>query len=187
MSVTMLDSIRVTAPNIPRTTRKVAGYVTGSGDVPWHSATWAMFPHSHVRIDQAAGLGVPLTSDVADYEPGCKTLGDTMDWLHDRAQRSWWSTVYVGEPYSVNYSMAELTAAVRDAKLRHVQYGVCRPDLNQTEAIGLLNQVDGGTVWVQWATPASNPNMVVPGGHQTLKVANVDVGVTCDSWFARSA
>lgn len=190
MTVTMLDTIGATAANIPASTKKVAGYVTGSGDVLWHRANWALFPHAaHIRIDQAAGVGVPLESDVADYEPGAKTLGDAIDWLRDRAAHHWWSAVYVGEPFHPNYSMAELSSAVIDAQLNRVQYWVCRPDLNEQEAGMMIDRVvvDHGIVAVQWATPASNPDMTVPGGYRSLKEANVDVSVTCDGWFARSA
>ena len=37
---------------------------------------------------------------------------------------------------------------------------------------------------VQWASPTSNPNTIVPGGTQTLADANIDISVTIPSWFA---
>jgi hypothetical protein len=186
--VTMLDSIRVTAGNIPRATAKVAGYVTGSGDVPWTAATWAMFPKSaHVRIDQEPGTGVPAASDVADYEPLAKTLAGAVAWLRDRDARGWWSTVYVGEPDNETYSLARLEAAIKLARITRVSYWLCRPDLDQAEAAALLSSGADGVAAVQWATPASNPTMKVPGGSMTLKEANVDVSVTMPDWFAHSA
>ena len=47
-----------------------AGYVTGSADIKWTAADWALFPGiPHVTIDQGNG-GPVLTAVVRDVEPG---------------------------------------------------------------------------------------------------------------------
>ena len=51
-----------------------AGYVTGSGDIPWNAEDWAKFPNA-VRIDQTpASSPWDATADVDDMERGAVTL-----------------------------------------------------------------------------------------------------------------
>ncbi len=59
---------------------QVAGYVTGTGGVPWTSAQWAAHPGA-VRIDQSP-VNTPAdeTADVLDYESGAAALADLAPW-----------------------------------------------------------------------------------------------------------
>lgn len=55
---------------------RLAGYVTGSGGVPWTAADFAAHPGS-VRIDQTpAGTAWDATADVDDYESGAVQLSE---------------------------------------------------------------------------------------------------------------
>lgn len=176
----MLDTIHGTIDGIPLSAPRVAGYVTGSASVRWTGDDWARFPHAgHVRIDQAAGLGVPLESDCADVEDDCKSVDAALAWLRARSSHHWWSLVYVGSPAL----LTSMRSAVETAHLAKVQYWLCDDSLDQAEAEKLIDQVDGGVVAVQWASPKSNPDTIVPGSNRTLKEANVDLSVTADEWF----
>jgi hypothetical protein len=59
--------------------------------------------------------------------------------------------------------------------------------LSEAEAAKILTTSgDYPVVAVQWASPTSNPNTLVPGSHLTLSEANVDLSITVASWFAHS-
>ena len=174
----MLDAIGGDADNIPATTPKVAGYVTGTGDVPWTAADWARFPQAgHVRIDQSPTLTVWATSaDVADMETGAATEGTVVAQGLVRQAKGWWSFAYVSQ-----VNLASLQDAARAAGLTRLQYWVANWNLDEAEAAA---QLGGDIVAVQWASPTSNPDTIVPGGTQTLADANIDISVTIPSWFA---
>lgn len=57
---------------------QLAGYSTGSGDVPWTAEEWAAHPGA-VRICQDAGAS-DVTADVLDVERGAATIADTAPW-----------------------------------------------------------------------------------------------------------
>src|SRR5215469_2836 len=111
---TMIDAIRVNARNIPRSTRKVAGYVTGTGDVPWTATEWGYFPRAgHVRIDQSPGLAVFAAGHaaVADVECLAGTVASFVHAVRSRiAARVQWSTIY-GTDSTIASAATELQAA----------------------------------------------------------------------------
>ena len=176
----MIDATGADAGNIPVSTPKVAGYVTGADGVPWAEADWARFPHSgHVRIDQSPSLSMWASgaADVADMETGAASLETVIEVARRRStQKRWFSFVYCSKG---NY--AALQEAVAAAELTgRVQYWIASWDLDEAEAV---SQLGGDIVAVQWASPASNPDMTVPGGSQSLAEANVDLSVTVPGWF----
>lgn len=61
---------------------KMAGYITGSGPVPWTDAMFARYPDA-IRIDQAPE-NTPMneTADALDMENGAATLQDIQGWVH---------------------------------------------------------------------------------------------------------
>ena len=60
----------------------LAGYVTGSGEVPWTDAQFSRFPGA-IRIDQSP-VNTPAdeTADVIDMENQAATLDDLVPWVH---------------------------------------------------------------------------------------------------------
>jgi hypothetical protein len=56
----------------------VAGYSTGSGDVPWPESAWAKYPNA-IRICQDPGA-TDTTADVLDIEAGAATFDDAPVW-----------------------------------------------------------------------------------------------------------
>lgn len=182
-TVTMIDAIGADAQNIPRSTPKVAGYVTGSGDVPWAAEDWALFPHAgHVRIDQSPGLGVPYSSDVKDSESGAATTQDLIDWARARQGKNWPSAFYM----STDHLDRDVIPAVERSGLNPALIFLWIADwsLDEAGARALVGRKFGGMecVAVQWASPSSNPGTPVPGGTGTLASANVDLSVAAEWW-----
>lgn len=60
----------------------LAGYITGSGEVPWTDAQFSRFPGA-VRIDQSPqNTPADETADVIDMESEAATLNDLTEWVH---------------------------------------------------------------------------------------------------------
>jgi hypothetical protein len=177
--VVMIDATHSSAGNVPVSTSKVAGYVTGTGNIEWTPSDWARFPSSgHVRIDQSPALAAWASgaADVADVESGAATVASAIAVGLERQKNGWWSFVYVAEG-----NVGALTSAAAAAGLSKLQVWLANWNLDEAEAAAALS---GDVVAVQYASPSSNPSTVVPGGTQTLAEANVDLSVTVPSWFA---
>jgi hypothetical protein len=87
--------------------------------------------------------------------------------------------------YVATSNQSSLTSALKAAGHIKVDLWVADWSLSEAEAADLLTiSGDYPVVAVQWASPASNPNTVVPGSTKTLAEANVDLSITVASWFA---
>src|SRR5450631_2564986 len=185
MTTIMIDTIGADYKNIPVGTKQVAGYVTGGGFVPWTAEAWAHFPNAvQVRIDQSPGGMAPLISHVLDVEGGAARPQDAVQWVHKRidAGVGTWSTIY-----GTTGTLATVATALGIGGnwwWGHVNCWLADWNLNEAQATALLGtKVAGMTVVaVQWASPSSNPNTIMPGSNLTLKQANTDLSVTLDSW-----
>ena len=182
--VPMLDATVAHARSIPLATVKVAGYVTGAG-VAWDAKTWAWFPDAgKVRIEQDPPAAVPLHSDVLDVERGAATPNDAPGWVLARVSAGLqWSTIYASS--DVLGSVAdEFRASGYSHFLGHVDAWLADWNLTEHQAAALIGtQVHGLTVRaVQWASPTSNPNLIVPGSTATLAQALIDVSVAEAAW-----
>lgn len=189
---TMIDAMRVNAHNIPAGTLKVAGYDTGSGDVPWTAATWGMFPHAgHVRIDQSPSLSLFAAgdADAADIEYLAGTV-DAFAGIHTDAVKAriakgiTWSTAYATDS-TLAIIKADLDAAGPHGwYFGHVDCWLADWALSEAQAAALIGrEVHGLTCRaVQWASPSSNASTIVPGGTLTLAQAQVDLSVADEAW-----
>ena len=185
--VVMLDTVGTAAHNIPKATPYVAGYMSGSGAVPWGGSEWAMFPESRkVRILQDPNDNVdPHIWDAIDMEYRALTAADTAAEVKRRVDAGIeWTTVY-----ATRTNLALVTAAVKGLGGSywngHVNYWLADWNLDEEEASAIVGTfVEGATcIGVQWASPSSNPNTVVPGGSATLVQANIDISVVDGSWI----
>lgn len=75
------DDIGAAAFSMPADAQ-VAGYMTGSGDVPWSQADWNHFSTPPIRIDQSPSLtAIDETADVLDIESGAATNAECAQWF----------------------------------------------------------------------------------------------------------
>jgi hypothetical protein len=182
----MVDTIHADVRLVPHNLPDVGGYVSGSSDIDWTSADWSQFPNSkHVRIYQGFGNVPPLNGwDVLDVETGALTPQEAADLIEQRViDHITWSTIYGGDAALVETS--RLTAAKgHNIWNGHVNAWVANWNLNQASAVNMLGtMVHGMTcIGVQWASPSSNPNTILPGTHLTLAQANCDLSVVIASW-----
>ncbi len=188
----MIDAIRVNAHNIPRGTPKVAGYVTGTGAVPWTATQWDYFPHAgHVRIDQSPALAAFSAgkADVADVESFAGTIGSFVSAVRARiaaGATERWSTIY-GTDATIAAAATQLqSAGPHGWYYGHVDCWLADWNLDEAQAVAVIaRQIHGLTCRaVQWASPTSNPGTVVPGGTLTLAQAQVDLSVAEDTWHS---
>lgn len=182
----MLDTIGMDAGNIPKTTRYVGAYVSGTGSVPWSGSSLKLFPDSRIiRIAQdAAVLSFPAEYDELDVENGTMTPTQAASAIRARVESGFqWTTVY-----ATSNVLAKVAEAVRalgdDVWNGHVDCILANWDLDEAEAAALIGtRVQGMTCrGVQWASPSSNPDTLCPGSDKTLKQLNVDISVVDASW-----
>lgn len=162
---------------------RVAGYVTGSSDIVWTDSDWAEFPHSvHVRIDQSAsnyqGI-IDGTADVGDIESGAETLSGFASAVKQRiANGHGPATAYI----SGSQANAAHDYFTQEGIIQHVLWWIADWNLSQSQAVSRLGN---GVVAVQFASPTSNPNTLVPGSSVlTLATAGCDLSVCDASWLA---
>lgn len=182
--VDMLDAIGARGPAvIPKGTRRVAAYITGSGGIAWTNSEIAALAAKGVqlvlRIDQTNQF-LPFLSVkdlVVDIEPGAAT-NLTADSIDARRAQAGQDTV----DYCMVSDFDALKASVNARGLQNrVWYWVADWNLDRQGAIDFLAAHDR-VVAVQWASPTSNPSTLVPGSNATLAQANVDLSVTRAGW-----
>ena len=186
MSTVMIDAIHANVGNVPASTPKVAGYVTGTPDIRWTHQDWQRFPRAGtLRIDQSPGLAeyASNAASVADIEPGAGTVGAfvTASQSRLRLHRLLW---FYGTQSVISQVSAALTAA--GIPLSECGAWLANWNLSEAEADAALGTAIAGIrlVGVQWASPTSNPGTKVPGSNLTLAQAQVDLSVTVPGWFA---
>lgn len=168
---------------IPRESLAVAGYVTGPPEIMWTPDHWGDFPLAgKVHIDQTQDLAAFASrdGDVADIETGAATIETFINAATKRAEgpNPWDSDAYIGFG-----SLTPLRDAVTNAGLvAHVGYWVANWNLSMSGAIELLES-DALIQAVQFASPTSNPNTLLPGSTFTLSQVNCDLSVKRASWF----
>lgn len=183
--VDMIDAIGANAGAIPKGTKRVAIYLTGSGGVAWTNADVRQLTkddpqlQSVIRIDQAnqsSDIFPQVSYIVVDIEPGAANIPEAIRIAVGRKA--------LGLRTGLYYFRAEegaLRGAVAAAGLEsHVDYWAAYWDLDREQAIAALGH--NGIKAVQWASPSSNPDTLVPGTRRTLREANVDLSVSLADW-----
>lgn len=183
----MLDDIGSNSRNIPPSTPYVGGYVTGLGNVPWTPDEWALFPHARkVRIAQGAGNPVGLHDfDMIDVEALAVTPQSAAAMVNSRVSLGIQLTTVYGTDSTLALVTEEILKFGAHTWNGHVNYFLADWNLNEIEAAAKLGTLIHGAscVGVQWASPSSNPDTIVPGGTLPLKAANVDISVVDANWI----
>jgi hypothetical protein len=186
----MIDAIGASAGHIPTAAPKVAGYVTGTGPVPWTAAHWAQFPHSgHVRIDQSPSGGTYAAGDADVYD--IENLAGIPSHFPGLVKVRLAAGKAFSDFYASRSDVPSVVQALNGAGAAgwwhgHVRLWLADWSLNLNEAENLIGtHLDGLlVVAVQWASPSSNPGTNLPGTGLTLREANCDLSVTADYWHA---
>jgi len=166
----------------------VGGYVSGTPDILWTPEEWASLSASQikVRIWQGYGNGVALHDfDEIDVESGAVTPSEAAHVIEQRvAAGITWTQVY-GTRASLAATAAAVKALGEAVWIGHVTCRLADWNLSREEANGLVGTfVEGMTcTGVQWASPESNPNTIMPGpSGKTLRQANCDLSVVDANW-----
>ena len=124
----------------------LAGYITGSGDVPWTDQQLAAHPGA-VRIDQSP-TDTPFdeTADLIDVEPQAGTVADVPEWVHG-AWVSYRTGRRPGQRTPTVYAFeSELTPIANTLNAAGITSGVniwLSKPMPEHVAIDMLNQAGG--------------------------------------------
>lgn len=183
-TVTMLDfigldkDVTLIADSKPA---KVGAYVTGSG-IAWSLQEFDMFPETQtgrVRIDQTPQLSMFAqgNADVADVETGAATIQTFAVAVKERVKLGLRSAIYI-QSSNANAAHAYF---ISQGILNEIDWWIADWNLSEAQATAEIGK--NNVVAVQWASPTSNPNTLVPGSKLTLAQANVDLSVALEAWF----
>jgi hypothetical protein len=179
---TMADFTHGAVPRIPANlaVAKIGAYDTGSADIDWTAADLAKYTGKVIiTIDQSPqGLKFAAgTARVLDIENGAATVADAVTAVPERQKRGQYSTIYVS---AANLAGLQDTLEQHGVKMNKVGFWLADWDLSQEQAVAKLgNEI----VAIQWASPTTNPNTILPGTSLTLKEANADLSVTTMGWY----
>ncbi len=160
MTAAIIDGADATGGNVaalPAGLGITAGYVTGSGSVPWSAEQWAAHPDA-IRIDQSPqDTPADETADVLDYENGAATLADVAPWSL-AARAAWARAARPGQRHPAIYaSSSNLTAVCNALAAAHVTgVGLWVADwTNSRDAAAALLEASSGpypVIGVQYAS-----------------------------------
>jgi hypothetical protein len=140
------DATRVNAVHIPAGILAI-GYTTGSGNVPWDSATFAAHntPYPAIHIDQDPSAS-DATADILDVESFAATVADIPGWL-TRARANYAKHVRPQQRWPGIYcSMDTLPGAIaicQSHKLTNVPFFTAQPGNTEAFAIQRVQTATG--------------------------------------------
>lgn len=125
-----------------------AGYVTGTGDVPWSAMELDAHP-GVVRIDQSpVNTSLDETADVLDFENGAATLATLVPWCH-AALASYRTGKRPGQRSPLVYASASTLTTVANALVTaglvngEIGFYVAHWGVSEAAAIVALNTAGG--------------------------------------------
>ncbi len=125
----------------------MAGYMTGSGGVPWTREQFNAHPGA-IHIDQSAFItGLDETADVIDYEDGAAVLSDLAPWVN-AAHVKFNLGIRAGQRKPAIYASASnITAVVNELISKGITSGVglwvANWNLTDPQAVADVNNASG--------------------------------------------
>jgi hypothetical protein len=184
----MVDTIHLNVSSIPLRCPKVAGYVTGTPEIIWTQGDWNRFRGAKITVNQQNNSD-PLLGNVLDIEPGAWTIPAAAEACITRKAHGRECNLYLsqGEITASDPSGENITALVNallSKGIKGANLCVANYNLSESQAAAMVSAASGPfpIVWVQWASPGSNPFTILPGSDMTLAEANCDLSVTAASW-----
>jgi hypothetical protein len=165
----------------------VLGYTSGTEDIVWTPSDWGKFIRPiRIRINQGFGSKTPNMADydVLDVENGAWSVQEAADEVERRVEAGYqWTTLY-GSDAALGALADAIKAKGKDIWNGHVDCILADWNLDEAEAAKIVGaEVHSMTCRaVQWASPTSNPNTLLPGTSMTLREANVDLNVVQPGW-----
>lgn len=182
----MIDTTGNDATVIPANAPAVAGYVSGTNGVEWSDADWARFS-TPIKVMYYQGYGAEPEIhkfNAVDIENRAVTPQQAADIVKQSVNAGIeWTTLY-GTRSSLETTAALIRAMGDHIWIGHVDCILADWNLNRDEAAALVGQQAGGMTirGVQWASPETNPDTLVPGTNRTLRDANCDLSVVWADW-----
>jgi hypothetical protein len=181
----MVDFTHSAVGNVPNSSafEYVAGYTSGTSNIEWTAADWAKYTQQHhIRIEQGyGGFSVARsTYDMLDMETGAWTPAGVVSAVNSAITDGYeYTTVY-----AVPSGLQTLAGLMTAEEIASTDCVVANWNLNQTQAAALVGTKMYGFLvrGVQWASPTSNPNTILPGTSLTLRQANVDLNEVQAGW-----
>lgn len=172
-----IDTIDARVPEVPRGAPVIWYYVTGTTQNPeieWEPADAALFPHSQLyRIDQGFGNQRDrrrwFACDEFDLEAQAWTADTLVPAIRARNDIHWSTRIYASDgPWT------ELVIALDAAGVstRSIFWREANWNLSEIQAKARLG---GNRYAIQWASPSSNPDTLIPGTNLTLATAGADL------------
>lgn len=183
---TGVDMTGSAVKNVPDLYPYVFGYCSGLDFVPWSPGDWAKYSGRRVcRTYQGAGTFPGIDGfDEIDVESGAVTPQQAADLIHERVNAGHqWTTVYGSD--GALQAVSTIVQAMGEAVWNgHVNCRLADWNLNAVEAAAKVGSFIHGMscVAVQWASPESNPNTLLPGTNLTLAQANADLNMVDSQW-----
>lgn len=182
----MVDTIGTNADALPLHLPAYGAYVSGLDGVPWTQSQLNRVSGSKVfKYWQGAGVVPPVYAyDVIDVENLAVTPQQAADAVAERVAGGIpWTTIYGTDSYLAQVA-TDVQAKGRAVWNGHVNCVLADWNLNETEAMVKVGTFIHGMscVGVQWASPVSNPDTVIPGTGLTLKAVNADLNVIDALW-----
>lgn len=183
---TMIDTVGTDVSNVPSTAPRVQAYVTGIDGVMWSPSQISQWPTDRVfRMAQNGGPAPdPRSYHGLDVENRAYTPQEAAQQVDVRVGLGIpWTTIYGGDA-ALRDTAAAIQAYGSGIWIGHVDCILADWNLDEAEAAALVGTfIHGMTcVGVQWASPSSNPNTILPGTNRTLSETNCDLNVVAASW-----
>jgi hypothetical protein len=190
--IPMVDVTHDSVQRIPADLKiKIGLYITGSEDIEATLADRDRFADAAgvVLIDQSDSLDADLgdVKVVKDTEAGASKIPTTVNVVAQRHAAGKGTS-----PYIATGDLAALLDALRAAGELGPWVTIWEADWNLSEAEAtarLGTDLGNGAIIasIQFASPTSNPDTLIPGTSIALAQANADLSVTLDAWMAKAA